>query len=141
MEGVALCSSETDTLNTDLPFQHTIRLSKLPSLGAWVAHLVKGPTSVQVMLSRFVSSSPALGSVLLTAWSLELLWILSLSLSLSLSAPSPPTLCLPLSLNNKYTLKKIKSQYFIIVKTFLKIGLSGAPGWLSRLSGRLRLRS
>ena len=38
--------------------------------GAWVAQLVKRPTSAQVMISRFVSSSPVSGSVL-TARSLE----------------------------------------------------------------------
>ena len=38
--------------------------------GAWVAQLVKLPTSAQVMISQFVGSSPASGSVL-TAWSLE----------------------------------------------------------------------
>ena len=38
--------------------------------GAWVAQSVKRLTSAQVMISRFVSSSPASGSVL-TAQSLE----------------------------------------------------------------------
>ena len=38
--------------------------------GAWVAQLVERPTSAQVMISQFVSSSPVLGSVL-TAQSLE----------------------------------------------------------------------
>ena len=38
--------------------------------GAWVARSVKRPTSAQVMISRSVGSSPALGSVL-TAQSLE----------------------------------------------------------------------
>ena len=38
--------------------------------GACMAQSVKRPTSVQVMISRFVGSSPALGSVL-TAQSLE----------------------------------------------------------------------
>ena len=38
--------------------------------GAWVAQLVKRPTSAQVMISRSVSSSPTSGSVL-TAQSLE----------------------------------------------------------------------
>ena len=40
------------------------------SWGAWVAQSVKRPTSAQVMISRFMSSSPVLGSVL-TAQSLE----------------------------------------------------------------------
>ena len=68
--------------------------------GAWVAQLVKRPTSAQVMISRFVGLSPTLGSVL-TAQSLE---PASDSVSPSLSAPPPLTLCL--SLKNKQTLKK-----------------------------------
>ena len=52
--------------------------------GTWVAQSVKRPTSAQVMISQFVSSSPTWGSVV-TAQSLELLRIL----------------CLPLSLKNK----------------------------------------
>ena len=62
--------------------------------GAWAAQSVKRPTSAQVMISRFVISSPASGSVL-TAWSL--LQILSPPLSV------PPMLmfCLSLPLNNK----------------------------------------
>ena len=42
----------------------------LDSWGAWVAQSVERPTSVQVMISRSVSSSPMSGSVL-TAQSLE----------------------------------------------------------------------
>ena len=66
---------------------------KLEIRGASVAQSVKRPTSAHVMISRFVSSSPTLGSVL-TAWSLEpdsdsVIPFLSasalLSLSLSLS--------------------------------------------------------
>ena len=52
--------------------------------GTWVAQLVKHPTSARVMISRFVSSSSASGSVL-TARSLE---PASDSVSLSL-CPSP----------------------------------------------------
>ena len=66
--------------------------------GAWVAQSVKCPTSAQVMILRFVSSSPTSGSVL-TAQSLEPLQILYLSLSLS--APPLLTLHLSLSLKNK----------------------------------------
>ena len=61
--------------------------------GAWVAQSVKRPTSAQVMISRFVSSSPASGSVL-TAQSLE---PVSDSVSPSLSDPPPFMLCLSLS--------------------------------------------
>ena len=64
-----------------------------------LAQSVKCPTSAQVMISQFVSSSPALGSVL-TAQSLELA---SDSMSPSLSAP--PLLTLYLSLKNEKALK------------------------------------
>ena len=62
--------------------------------GAWVAQSVKRPTSAQVMISRSVSSSPAVGSVL-TAQSLE---PVSDSVSPSLSDPPPFVLCLSLCL-------------------------------------------
>ena len=67
--------------------------------GAWVAQSVKRPTSAQVMISRSVSSSPALGSVL-TAQSLE---PASDAVSLSLSLCPSPTcmLALPLSVSLK----------------------------------------
>ena len=61
--------------------------------GAWVAQLVERPTLAQVMISWFMGSSPALGSVL-TSQSLEP--ILD-SVSPSLSAPPPFMLCLSLS--------------------------------------------
>ena len=65
--------------------------------GAWVAQLVKCPTSVQITISGFVSSSPVLGSVL-TALS----WVpASDSVSPSLSDPPPLALSLSLSLKNK----------------------------------------
>ena len=67
------------------------------SRGAWVAQSVKRPTSVQVMTSQFVNSSPASGSVL-TAQSLEPALD---SLSPSLSAPPPLMPCLSLSVKNK----------------------------------------
>ena len=64
---------------------------------AWVAQLVKHPTLARVMISRFVSSSPASGSVL-TAQSLE-----PASDSVSPSLSTPPllvlSLFLPLSLS------------------------------------------
>ena len=68
------------------------------SWGAWVAQSVKRPTSVQVMISQFVGSSPASGSVL-TAQSLE---PASHSVSPSLSAPSLLMLCLSVSKINKH---------------------------------------
>ena len=66
-------------------------------LGAWVAQLVKRPTSAQVMMSQFMSLSPASGSVL-TAQSLE---PASVSVSPSLSLCPSPTHTLSLSLKNK----------------------------------------
>ena len=62
-----------------------------------MAQLVKHPTLTQVMISRFVSSSPASGSVL-TAQSLEPALD---SVSPSLSAPPLLVLCLSLSLKNE----------------------------------------
>ena len=41
--------------------------------GAWVAQSVKHPTSAQVMISRFVSLSPTLGSLLSTQSLLQIL--------------------------------------------------------------------
>ena len=61
--------------------------------GAWVAQSVKLPTSALGMISRFVSSSPASGSVL-TARSLE---PASNSVSPYLSAPPVFMLCLSIS--------------------------------------------
>ena len=70
-------------------------LSIISSRGAWVAQSVKPPTSAQVMISQFVSSSLALGSVL-TAQSLD---PASDSVSPSLSVPSLFMLCCALSLS------------------------------------------
>ena len=63
--------------------------------GAWVAQLVKHPTSAQVMISWFVGLSPASGSVL-TARSLEPALG---SVSPSLSTPLPLKVCLSLSVS------------------------------------------
>ena len=71
-----------------------------------MAQPVKCLTSTQVMISRFMGSSPVSGSML-TAQSLELLWIDSMSPSLS--APSAPVLSLSLSLS--LSLKKKKKIY------------------------------
>ena len=66
-----------------------------PSWGTWVAQLVKCPTLAQIMISQFVSSSPASGSVL-TAYSLQ-----PASDSVSPSLSAPPLLMLSLSLKDK----------------------------------------
>ena len=65
--------------------------------GAWMAQSVKHLTSTQVMISRFMSLSPASASVL-TAQSLESALD---SVSPTLSAPPLFVLCLSLSLKNK----------------------------------------
>ena len=61
------------------------------------AQSVKRPTSSQAMISRFVISSPSLGSVL-TAQILE---PASDSVCVSLSVPPLLILCVSLSLNKK----------------------------------------
>ena len=70
-----------------------------------MAQAVERSTSAQVMISQFVSSSPASGSVL-TAQSLE---SASDSVSPSLSAPPLLTLCLSLSFL-KINTKKIVNK-------------------------------
>ena len=79
--------------------EHLRRLffKKRGSWGTWVAQSVERPTSAQVMISQFVGSSPALGSVP-TAQSLE---PVSDSVSPSLSAPPLLSHYLTLSLKNK----------------------------------------
>ena len=80
--------------------------------GTWVVQSVKCPTSVQVMISRSVSSSPRRALCWqFRAWSLFQI------------------LCLPLSLPLPYS------------HAVSKINKRGAPGWLSRLSVRLQFRS
>ena len=73
---------------------------------AWVAQSVKRPTSAQVMISGFVSSSPALGSVL-TAQSLE---PVSDSVSPSLSLTLPRSCSDSHCLVNNLKKKKIKKK-------------------------------
>ena len=63
--------------------------------GSWLAQSVQRLTWAQAMISRFVSSSPVLGSVL-TGWSLEPALD---SVSPSLSVPPPLALCLCLCLS------------------------------------------
>ena len=79
----------SERLNADLQSHHRKEMLE----GAWVAQSVKRPASAQVMISRFVGSSPASGSVLM-AQSLE---PASDSVTPSLSAPPPLALCLCLS--------------------------------------------
>ena len=80
--------------------QNVVSLKMLIKLthprGAWEAQSVECPTSAQVMISRFVSLSPMLGSVV-TTWSLEPGFCVSLSLWPSVTH----TLSLSLSLKNK----------------------------------------
>ena len=63
--------------------------------GTWVAQSVERGTSAEVMISRFVSSSPESGSVL-TSQSLE-----PASDPVSPSLSAPPLLMLCLSIINK----------------------------------------
>ena len=72
--------------------------------GAWVAQAVKHLTVAQVMISRSVSLSPALGSVL----TVQSLGPASDSVPPSLLASSP--LVLSLSLSKMNVLKKIKKK-------------------------------
>ncbi|KAF0886135.1 FN3C1 protein, partial [Crocuta crocuta] len=73
------------------------------SMGAWVAQSVKCLTSIQVMISQFVGSSPASGSVLMAILEPGACFGFFVSLSLTL----PCSHCLSLSEINK-TLKKKK---------------------------------
>ena len=65
-----------------------MRFLKCLRRGAWVAQSVKQPTSTQVMISRFVNSSPVSSSVL-TVRSLLVIFSLYLCLCLCLSLPLP----------------------------------------------------
>ena len=80
------------------------------SWGTCLAQSVKPPTSAQAVISRFVSSSPAAGSVL-SAQGLE---PASDSVSPSLSVPPPLTLCLSFSVS--LSLSKINIKNFLIKK-------------------------
>ena len=87
------------SVGTSLPTLAPFVLHKKPRFrGAWVALSVKRGTSAQVMISRLVGSSPAMGSVL-TAQSQE-----PASDCVSLSAL--PQLALSVSLSKIKTLKK-----------------------------------
>ena len=94
-----------DSLSQGYKFKPHVRCRdylKIKPRGTCVARSVKRPTPAQVMISRFVSSSPASGSVL-TARSLE---PASDSVSPSLSAPSPLVLYLS-------KIKNIKTFFFL----------------------------
>ena len=78
--------------------------------GTWVAQSVKRPTLAQVMISQFVSLSPAIDSVL-TAHSL--LWILGLPLSLAL--PHLYSVSLPKIKSNIEKIK-INKKYIQLTK-------------------------
>ena len=90
-----------------------------PLGGTWGAQWVKRLTSAEVMISRFMSLSPASGSVL-TAHSLE-----PVLDSVSLSLCPFPAHALSLSKINKYFLK---------ILFFKRESHWGAPGGLSQLS-------
>ena len=69
----------------------------MPSWGTWVAESVEHPTSAQVMILGFMSSSPLSGSAL-TAQSLE---PVSDGVCVCLSLCPSPTHALSLSLSQK----------------------------------------
>ena len=92
----SLCNKPKSKVVEDERSALGCRLRNSGIRGAWAAQLVKCPTSAWVMISWFVSSSPAWGSVL-TAHSLE---PASDSVSPSLSV-LPRSCCVPLSLKNK----------------------------------------
>ena len=78
------------TSAVDIPHQ----VKAAPSWGPWVAQSDKRPTSARVMISRFVSSSPTLGSVLMAQspgacfrFCVSLSLFPSLACSLSFSLP------------------------------------------------------
>ena len=75
------------------PYLHLFCVLKSSYEGRWMAQSVERLTSAQVMISWFVSSSPASGSML-TAQSLE---SASDSVFPSVSPPPPLMLCLSLS--------------------------------------------
>ena len=81
-----------------------------------MAQSVKHLTSAQVMIARFVSPSPALGSVL-TAQSLE---PASDSVFPSLSASPPLALCLSLPKINK-CFKKILNNNYKVLRPFINL--------------------
>ena len=117
---LSLCPSPTHALSPSFKNRY--------SGGAWVAQSVKCLNSAQVMISRFVSSSPTSDSVL-TAQSLE---PASDSVSPFL-CPCPTralSLCLSVSVSvSQHKLKKKKK-------------IEGrVPWWLSQLSVRLWVRS
>ena len=74
-----------------------------------MAQLVKHPTSVQVMVSQFMSSSPKSGSVL-TSWSPEPALD---SVSPFLSVPPQLVRALSLSLKNKIKKKKKRKDFIL----------------------------
>ena len=80
----------------DGEFYFTCILPEKVFWDTWVAQSIKRPTSAQVTISRFVGSSPALGSVL-TARSLEPV----LDSVSPLSLPLPHSCSVSLCLKNK----------------------------------------
>ena len=85
--------SPTRSVPLSLSLLSSLSLKMNKHWGAWVAQSVERPTSAQVMISRFVSLSPA-SDFVLTAQSLD---PASDSVSPSLSAPNPLAFCLCLS--------------------------------------------
>ena len=83
-----------------------------------MAQSVELPTSAQVMISRVMSSSPTLGSVL-TARSLE---PASDSVSPFLSAPSPLVLCVSLFLSSSRSVIQPRHSDFMLSASVSQVG-------------------
>ena len=109
----ALEGSWNELVKGTLPLMFGFSLKKIYSWGTWVAQSVEYLTSAQVMISQFMSSSPASGS-LLSAQSL--LW----NLCLPLPVPLPLLLSL-LKLN--IFLKKGKKMYSCMTSSLTMLKL------------------
>ena len=103
-----------------MAYKMAYKILSLSHRGAWVVQWVEHPTSAQVMISRFVGSSPTSSSEL-TAQSLELLRILCLPLSLPL--PCSGSVSFSLSKINKHLLRK-KNPYVIVTHNIGMLVLS-----------------
>ena len=92
-----------------------------------MAQSVKHPISVSVMISRFVGSSPTLGSML-TAQSLELAWD-SVCPSLSLPLPHSHSICLSIiNIRAAWVAQLVERPTSAQVMISQLVGLSPASG-------------
>ena len=110
--------------------------------GTWVAQSFKHPTSAQVMVSWFMSSSSASGSRLTAQTLVPASDSISLSLSLSLSLCVPPLLRLRLSLSKINVKKILKTWSYIeyaiyssIIHNMQKVEATqvSIDGWMNKM--------